>query len=212
PYATAGGHQPKRRRLLDRRRRGAEIVAGDALQRDAALVKIDAERETQRLHADEIDLLREQPARVIFAETGGRDQRLGFKSQRVGFESRFRNKHPVQSRRSTPNSRFTPRKPMVLPVKRNDCWKRIASLEPACAAAGETVPAISYIRCWNIRTTALVWLPSRPAILSWCPNTACTRAGNSTFTAPLRFSASSAALIMAASLSGRLVKSAITSR
>ena len=46
-------------------------MAGDDLGLNADLVQIGAQPQAQRLHAQQIDLLAEQPARVIFAKAVG---------------------------------------------------------------------------------------------------------------------------------------------
>ena len=48
-----------------------------------------AEPQAQRLDAQQVDLLPEQPARVVFAKAGGLDQRLGFVRVGVGDERGF---------------------------------------------------------------------------------------------------------------------------
>ena len=50
-------------------------MAGDDLGLNADLVQIGAQPQAQRLDAQKIDLLAEQPARVIFAKAVGGDQR-----------------------------------------------------------------------------------------------------------------------------------------
>ena len=71
-------HQAGDQRHLDRGRIAAEIVAGDELRLDAQLVDQRAEAKPQRLHAHQVDLFAEQPARVVFAKAGGLHHRLGF--------------------------------------------------------------------------------------------------------------------------------------
>ena len=50
-------------------------MAGDDLGLDADVVQIGAQPQAQRLDAQQVDLLAEQPARVIFAKAVGGDQR-----------------------------------------------------------------------------------------------------------------------------------------
>ena len=61
-------------------------MAGDDLGLDADLVQIGAQPQAQRLHAQQIDFLAEQPARVIFAKAVGGDQRQIFVIGGVGLE------------------------------------------------------------------------------------------------------------------------------
>ena len=73
-------------------------MANDHFRFDTAFMEIMSEREPQRLHADEVDFLRIQPARVIFAKTGFRDQRFAFERERIGRQPGFWNsEHAVQS-------------------------------------------------------------------------------------------------------------------
>ena len=61
-------------------------MAHDHLRLDAALVEILAQREAERLHADEVDLLLVEPARVVFAKSVGGDERLGLEGKRIGLQ------------------------------------------------------------------------------------------------------------------------------
>ena len=69
---------------LMERRIGTEVMTGDDLRFDADLMQIGAQPQAQRLDAQKIDLLAEQPARVIFAKAVGGDQRQIFVIGRVG--------------------------------------------------------------------------------------------------------------------------------
>ncbi len=90
--------KPERQGLLDAERIGTEIMADYDFGLNTALMKVRAKRQPQRLHANKIDVLRIQPARIIFAEAGLRDQRLCFKEKRVGLEPfAWNSKHAVQS-------------------------------------------------------------------------------------------------------------------
>ena len=51
-------------------------MAGDEVRRDAHFVDQRAEPHAQRLHAHQIELGAEQPARVIFAKAGRLHERL----------------------------------------------------------------------------------------------------------------------------------------
>ncbi len=86
---AARGDQAVDQRHLDRRRIGAEIVAGDDLRLDAEFVDQRAEAEAERLDAHQVDLAAEQPARVIFAKAGGFHHRLGFIGIGIRLERRF---------------------------------------------------------------------------------------------------------------------------
>src|SRR5687767_9658237 len=61
-------------------------MAHDDLRLDTALEEILAQREAKRLHADEVDLLLVEPARVVFAKSVGGDERLALEGKRIGFE------------------------------------------------------------------------------------------------------------------------------
>ena len=61
-------------------------MPGDDLRLDAELVDQRAEPHAERLHAHQVDLLLEQPARVVFAKAGRLHQRLGFIRIGVGRE------------------------------------------------------------------------------------------------------------------------------
>ena len=87
-HFAAGAHQADDQRLLDRQRIGAEVMAGDDFGLNPDLVQIGAQPQAQRLDAQKIDLLAEQPARVIFAKAVGGDQAADFHNRRVlGFRS-----------------------------------------------------------------------------------------------------------------------------
>ena len=78
------GHQPRGQRQLDRGRVAAEIVADDDFARNAELLQEAREAEPQRLRAHQVDLLLEEPARVVFAKPGRLDHRLRFVRVGVG--------------------------------------------------------------------------------------------------------------------------------
>ncbi len=61
-------------------------MTDDHLRHDAAFVEILAERKAQRLDADKVDLLLVEPARIVFAKSVGRDQRLAFEGRRIGLD------------------------------------------------------------------------------------------------------------------------------
>ena len=63
-------------------------MAGDDFGLDADVVQIGAQPQPQRLDAQKIDLLAEQPARVIFAKAVGGDQRDILVIRRVGDRGR----------------------------------------------------------------------------------------------------------------------------
>src|SRR5260221_14769982 len=84
--AAARPDQGDRQRLLDRKRVGTEVVPHCQFRLYASLVEIGAESESQRLDAEEIDLLAEQPARIIFAKAVRRDERLGLVFVGVGLQ------------------------------------------------------------------------------------------------------------------------------
>ena len=79
-------HQTADQRLLDRHFVGTIIVAGRDLGFDAEFVEIGAETQAHELHTHQVQLFAEQPARVVFAETVLRDQRLHFVFESVGFQ------------------------------------------------------------------------------------------------------------------------------
>src|SRR5690606_8553026 len=79
----AGFQQAEGQGLLHRERIGAVVVADD----DAALaltLDISAEPEAQRLQAEQVQLLVQNPADVVLAKSGGLDQRDGLELKRVG--------------------------------------------------------------------------------------------------------------------------------
>jgi len=59
-------------------------MAGDDLGLHANGVQIGAQPQTQRLDAQQVDLLAEQPARIIFAKAIGRHQRQIFIVRGIG--------------------------------------------------------------------------------------------------------------------------------
>ena len=61
-------------------------MAGDDFRLNADVVQIGAQAQAQRLDAQQVDLLAEQPARVIFAKAVGGDQRQIFVIGGVGNE------------------------------------------------------------------------------------------------------------------------------
>jgi len=54
--------------------------------RHAEFVDRRAEPQPERLHADEIDFLLEQPARIVLAESVGRDERQVLEFRRIGLQ------------------------------------------------------------------------------------------------------------------------------
>ena len=68
-------HETDRQSMFDRRRIGAEIMAGDKIRLDAHVVQQGAKTQPQGLDAHEIDLLFKKPPRVIFAKAGRLDHR-----------------------------------------------------------------------------------------------------------------------------------------
>ncbi len=85
---AAGAHQADRQRLLDGERIGPVIVARNHLGLDADLMEIGSQSQAQRLYAQKIDFLAEQPARVIFAKAVGGHQRQILVIGGVGLEVR----------------------------------------------------------------------------------------------------------------------------
>ena len=77
-------HEADRQRIFDRGRIGAEIMAGDEFRRHAHVMDERAETKPQGLHAHEVDLLFEQPARVIFAKAGRLHHRGAFIGVGIG--------------------------------------------------------------------------------------------------------------------------------
>src|SRR5262249_57146944 len=71
-------------------RMAAEIVAAHAAGFDAERVNERAERDTERVHAHQVDLAAKEPARIVFAEAGGLHQRLRFVGVGIGLERGFR--------------------------------------------------------------------------------------------------------------------------
>ena len=78
-HGATRSHEAQRQGLFDGKRIGAEIMSHHDFGLDPALVKIAPERKAQRLDPDEVDLLGEEPARIIFAKPVRGDQWLGFK-------------------------------------------------------------------------------------------------------------------------------------
>src|ERR1700733_6895884 len=70
------------------------MARGDPRDR-AAFVEIGPKPETQRLDAEQVDFLPEQPARVIFAKAVRRDERLGLILIGVGLQVGTRQGHGV---------------------------------------------------------------------------------------------------------------------
>ena len=87
---SPAGHQPGGQGELDRGRIAAEVVADDDLALDPKLRKEAREAEPQRLRAHQVDLLLEDPARVIFAKPGRLDHRPRFIGVGVGQKLRRR--------------------------------------------------------------------------------------------------------------------------
>jgi len=74
-HLAAGLQQAQHQGLFDRQAVGPEVVADDDL-RLAQLVDVGPQAQAQRLDAQQVDVRPEQPAGVVFAETGRLDQRL----------------------------------------------------------------------------------------------------------------------------------------
>ena len=85
-HLTSRLHQPDGQRLFDGKRIGAVIVPGGDAGRDAQFVKQGAEAEAQRLHPRQIQFRPEQPARVIFPEAIGGDERQILVIQGIGLQ------------------------------------------------------------------------------------------------------------------------------
>ena len=64
-------------------------MAGDDLRLHAHLVEERAEAEAERLDPHQVDLLLEQPARVVFAKARGLDHGLRFVGEGVGLQGRL---------------------------------------------------------------------------------------------------------------------------
>ena len=69
-------------------------MAGDDLRR-AGFVQIGAQPQPQRLHAVEVDLFAEQPARVVFAKAVGGDQGKVLEIESVGLQIAARLGHGI---------------------------------------------------------------------------------------------------------------------
>ena len=69
--------------LFDAEAVAAEIMAGDDPGRDADFVDIGGQGQAERLNAEEIDLLLQDPARVVFPKPGRLDQGLSLIGGRV---------------------------------------------------------------------------------------------------------------------------------
>ena len=89
-HSRPAGHQPRDHRQLDRGRIAAEVVADDDIALDPELCEQAREAEPQRLRPHQVDLLLEDPTRVIFAEPGRFDHRLRFIGVGVGQKLRRR--------------------------------------------------------------------------------------------------------------------------
>lgn len=61
------------------------MTGGDA-RGDAKFMEESPEPKPERLDAEEIEFRAEQPARIVFAEAVGGDERFVFVGQRVGLE------------------------------------------------------------------------------------------------------------------------------
>src|SRR6185312_13676659 len=85
-HLATGRRQPDDQRLLDRERIRTEVVADGDARRDAGLVQKRAEAKPERLDAEQVEFLAEQPARVIFAKAVRGDERLVLEVKRVGLE------------------------------------------------------------------------------------------------------------------------------
>ena len=83
-HIDAGRHQPGHQGIFDGGGIGAEIVSRHQFQRHMHLMQQRTKAHTQRLHAHQVDFLAKQPARVIFAKTGGLDHGAGFIGSRIG--------------------------------------------------------------------------------------------------------------------------------
>ncbi len=93
-------HQARGQRELDRGRIAAEVVADHDLARDAELLQESRQSEPERLHAHQVELFFEQPARVVFAKAGRLHHRPGFIGVGVGEEFWCGlGEHEVSSRR-----------------------------------------------------------------------------------------------------------------
>ena len=87
-HLHARRHQAGHQRIFDRGGIGAEVVARRQFRFHAHFVQKRAEAQPQRLHAHQVDLLLEQPARVIFAKAGRLHHRRGFVFVGIGGERR----------------------------------------------------------------------------------------------------------------------------
>ena len=83
-HLAAGRDQAQAERLLHRQRIGTEIVADHHARRHADLVDIGPQAQAQGLDAQQVDLLFQDPARVVFPETRRLDQGRGLVGQGVG--------------------------------------------------------------------------------------------------------------------------------
>jgi hypothetical protein len=91
----AAGEQPGDQRLLHRRGVGTVVVADDEAQRHFATAEQLGDPEADGIEAHQVDFLREQPARIVLAETGRLDQRQALELGGVGFQigARLRQHH-----------------------------------------------------------------------------------------------------------------------
>ena len=83
-HLAARRHQPGDQRQFHRGRIAAEIVAGDDLRLHAHVADERAKPHAERLHAHQVDFFFQQPARVVFAKTGGLHQRRGLIGVGIG--------------------------------------------------------------------------------------------------------------------------------
>ena len=85
-HSRSARHQPRCQRELDRGGIAAEVVADHDVAWNAELLQKAREPEAERLHAHQVDLLLDEPARVIFAKPGRLDHRLRLVGGGVGEE------------------------------------------------------------------------------------------------------------------------------
>ena len=95
-HLAARRHQAGHQRQLHRGRIGTEVVASDDLRLDTHLSNKRAQPHAERLHAHQIYFFFQQPARVVFAETGGLHQRRRLIGIGIWRERRLRRrKHQI---------------------------------------------------------------------------------------------------------------------
>ena len=82
----AAGQQPGDQRSFDRGRIRAVVVADDDAHRHAALAHQRGKAEADRFEAEQVDLLREAPASIVFAKPGRLDERQALEFDGVGDE------------------------------------------------------------------------------------------------------------------------------